>query len=126
MHVTDDVDDAVAHILTFYRNYHSVRFVGDLLVIRLRAEPTEDELAELSDRFADICVEGGIDTTEPLPPEAADHDHLDLPRVVLQFDRSHLARLRQLIDALNQLPSAPQESSAPPEAGTTESAAGLA
>ena len=125
MHITDDVDNAVAHIEGFYRNYHSLRYVGDMLVIRLRATPTDLEVDELSARFADICVEGGIEISDPLPAEAADDDHLALPRVALQFDRLHLARLRQLIDALNQLPSAPTELAAPPE-GETESAAGLA
>ena len=125
MHITDDVDDAVGEILGFYRNYHSIRYVGDVLVIRLRSQPTEAELTRLSDDFADICVEGGIDATDPLPVEISDDDHVDLPRLVLQFDRMHQARLRQLIDALNRLPSAPRETSTPPE-GTTESAAGLA
>jgi hypothetical protein len=123
--ITDDVDQAVGHIETFYRNYHSIRYVGDLLVIRLRASPTEDELDELNAGFADICVEGGIELSEPLPPEVADDDYLDLPRVVLQFDRIHQGRLRQLINAFNQLPSAPADSAPPPE-GETESSAGLA
>jgi uncharacterized protein (TIGR00730 family) len=103
--VTDDVTEAVDEILGFYRNYHSIRYVGDLLVIRLRREPTEDDLADLSKRFADICVEGEIEATEALPPEVADDDVIELPRICLQFDRMHQARLRQLIDALNQLPS---------------------
>jgi uncharacterized protein (TIGR00730 family) len=125
IHVTDDVEDAVGHIRGFYRNYHSLRYVGDLLALRVRATPTEEELAGLSEAFADICLEGGIEASEPLPAELADDDHLDLPRLVLAFDRMHLARLRQLIDAINQLASAPPETALPPE-GTTESAAGLA
>src|SRR5579871_4085624 len=46
LHVTDDVDEAVAHIRGFYRNFHSIRYVGDLLVIRLQAPPTDAELDE--------------------------------------------------------------------------------
>ena len=34
-------------------------------------------------------------------------DHLDLPRLALRFDRVSLGRLRALIDAINQLPTAP-------------------
>ncbi len=34
--VTDDVSTAVREIADFYRNYHSSRFVRDLLVLRLR------------------------------------------------------------------------------------------
>lgn len=107
MYVTDDVGDAVAHIQAFYRNYHSIRYVGDVLVVRLQAVPTEAELDGLSEQFADICVEGGIEASEPLPVEVADDDVIQLPRVVLQFDRTHHGRLRMLIDALNGLASAP-------------------
>ncbi len=114
LHVTDDVDDAVAHIRGFYRNFHSIRYVGDLLVIRLRAAPTEAELEDLSVRFADICVEPGIEATPALPPEVADDDVPELPRITLQFDRMSHGRLRVLIDALNALESAPREMPQPP------------
>ena len=81
--------------------------MGDLLVMRLRPRPTEAELADLNAEFADICPRAGIRPTDPLPAEVADDDVLDLPRVALRFDRIHYGRLRQLIDALNALPSAP-------------------
>src|SRR5207247_4698614 len=35
-HTTDDADEAVKIITRFYRNYHSMRFVYELLVIRLK------------------------------------------------------------------------------------------
>ena len=106
-HRTDDVADAVGHVLGFYRNYHSLRWVGSRLVIRLRTAPRADELVELNRVFADICLHGGIEAGPPLPPEVADGDHLDLARLVLAFDRMSYARLRGLIDALNHLESAP-------------------
>jgi uncharacterized protein (TIGR00730 family) len=106
--ITDNVEDAAAEILGFYRNYHSLRFVGQTLVIRLQARPTDTELAALSEEFADIAGDGGISALPgPLPPEARSDDHADLPRIALQFDRMSYARLRLLIDALNDLPSAP-------------------
>jgi uncharacterized protein (TIGR00730 family) len=106
--ITDSVDEASGEILGFYRNYHSLRFVGDILVIRLNAPPTEAEVAALSEQFADICTTGGIELLAgPLPPEARSEDHPDLPRIALRFDRASYARLRLLIDALNTLTSAP-------------------
>ena len=111
--ITDDVNAAVDGIIGFYRNYHSLRYVGDLLVMRLRAQPTPEELEDLSTAFADICVEGGIEATAPLPPEVADADVLELPRISLQFNRRDLGRLRLLIDALNGLSSAPALPSMP-------------
>ena len=109
--ITDDVDAAAAELAGFYRNYQSRRFVGDRLVLRLRAEPTDDELADLNRRFADIVTSGRIERTGPLAPEVSGRDHVDLPRVVFRFDRRRHARLRELIDALNDLPSAPAEPS---------------
>jgi uncharacterized protein (TIGR00730 family) len=114
LHITDDVADAVAHIRGFYRNFHSIRYVGDLLVVRLRAAPTEAELDTLSSEFADICLEPGIEAVAALPVEVADDDVPDLPRIALQFDRASHARLRALIDALNALGSAPAELPGPP------------
>ncbi len=100
--ITDDVEAAVDELLGFYRNYHSCRWVGDLLVLRLQVEPDAAELADLGRRFADIVASGTIRRTNPLPPERSDRDHLELARLALRFDRAHYGRLRQLIDALNQ------------------------
>jgi uncharacterized protein (TIGR00730 family) len=106
--ITDSVDAAAAEILGFYRNYHSMRFVGGTLVIRLQARPTDAELVTLSAAFSDICTSGGIEALAgPLAAEARNEDHPDLPRIALRFDRVSHARLRLLIDALNNLESAP-------------------
>jgi uncharacterized protein (TIGR00730 family) len=104
---TDSVATAVSEILGFYRNYHSIRFVGDTMVIRLRAAPTDAELEGLNRDFHDLCDEGGLWRTAPFPDEVADGDHLDLARVALTFNRSSHGRLQELIGALNDLPSAP-------------------
>jgi len=103
--VTDDVDEAVDELLTFGRNFHSIRWVGDRLVVRLRSAPTDDELASLNQQFADVCVSGSIERTEALPAEVAGADRVELPRVVLRFDSSKAGRLRALLDALNRLES---------------------
>jgi uncharacterized protein (TIGR00730 family) len=101
--VTADVDEAARELLGFFRNYHSVRWVGDLLVVRLHKAPTRSQLSDLNDRFGDIVVSGTIRPTKPLSPERSGDDHLELPRLALRFDRMHYGRLRQLIDALNAL-----------------------
>jgi uncharacterized protein (TIGR00730 family) len=102
--VTDDVGEATGELLGFYRNYHSCRWVGDLLVLRLRRPPDRAELAALNGAFGDIVAKGRMRLSKPLSPERADHDHLDLARLVFRFDKLHYGRLRQLIDALNSLP----------------------
>jgi uncharacterized protein (TIGR00730 family) len=103
--ITDDVTTAVDELTGFYRNYHSIRYVGDRLVVRMRAAPTAEELARLDTDFADIRTSGHIEATTALAPEVADDDVVDLPRVVLHFDRLAHGRLRAFIDALNRLPS---------------------
>ena len=99
--ITADVDEAVDELLGFYRNYHSARWVGDLLVIRMQRAPGRADLQRLNAAFADIVLSGTIRPTKPLGPERSSNDHLDLPRLALRFDRTHYGRLRQLIDALN-------------------------
>jgi hypothetical protein len=105
--IVDSVEDAAAEILGFYRNYHSLRWVGHDLVLRLEARPSEEEVADLSARFAD-AARGPIRLLDgPLPAERRSDDFPDLARVAVRFDRMSYSRLRQLIDAINQLPSAP-------------------
>jgi uncharacterized protein (TIGR00730 family) len=99
--IVSSVDEAAEEILGFYRTYHSMRWVGDLLVLRLRTLPSATKLAQLNQDFADIVTGGSIRPTRPLPPERADQDHLDLARLAFRFDRMHYGRLRQLIDQLN-------------------------
>jgi uncharacterized protein (TIGR00730 family) len=97
--VTNTMEEAAAEILGFYRNYHSCRWVGDLLVLRIQVLPSKAELADLNRRFSDIVARGSIRTAGPFPPERTDHP--ELPRLAFRFDRFHYARLRQLIDAIN-------------------------
>ena len=96
------VEEAAQEITGFYRNYHSCRWVGDLLVLRLLVAPSRAELAELNRRFAGIVASGSIRLTGPFPPERTDDDHVELPRVAFRFDRYHFGQLRTLIDALNE------------------------
>ncbi|MEB2343757.1 MAG: LOG family protein [Deltaproteobacteria bacterium] len=127
--VTDDVGEAVTEVTRFYRNYHSSRFVRDLLVLRLRVAPDRGELAALDRDFPDLVREGRIESCTALPEEAG--EHAELPRLVLRFDRRKVGRLRLLIDRINgwesveraspgASPRAITESQLPPEAERAE------
>ena len=98
--ITNTVEEASEEVLGFYRNYHSCRWVGDLLVLRMQIQPSKAELADLNTRFADIVAHGTIRAVGPFPPER--NDHPELPRLALRFDRFHFSRLRLLIDAINE------------------------
>jgi uncharacterized protein (TIGR00730 family) len=104
--VTDDVGAAVDEVVHFWRNYHSLRWVGDRLVLRLRHAPTDREVAELGAGFGDLLRGGTIERADPLPAEVGDQDHLGLPRVAMHYDPRQAGRLRGLINAINDLPSA--------------------
>jgi hypothetical protein len=99
--VTDSVDEAVAEVTRFYRNYHSSRYVGDRLVLRVQEAPGPDALAALSREFADLLVGGAIEASGALPEEGADAP--GLARLVLRFDRKSTGRLRRLIDRVNEV-----------------------
>src|SRR5881394_530899 len=98
---TDDVDHAVKVITRFYRNFHSMRFVHDKLVMRVKHIPSESALRALNEDFGDIMVGEKIRLCDPFPEEREDNQHLDLPRICMDFDRRHYGRLRQLVDVLN-------------------------
>jgi uncharacterized protein (TIGR00730 family) len=104
--VTDSVEAATAEILGFWRNYDSLRWVGDRLVLRMRTAPSDAELAALNERFASLVLRGAIERTDPLAPEAVDDDRLELPRLTFVLDPLMVGSLHQLIRALNALPSA--------------------
>ncbi|HSB79754.1 MAG TPA: LOG family protein [Candidatus Methylomirabilis sp.] len=103
--VTDCLDEAVEEVTGYYRNYHSSRYVGDRLVIRLQHAPSPEELNRLNREFRDILLSGAMTVCPALPEEAGDLAVADLPRLVLQFNRHDVGRLRQLIDALNSPPA---------------------
>ncbi|MGH7163322.1 MAG: LOG family protein [Planctomycetota bacterium] len=99
--ITDSVDQAVAEVLGFYANYHSSRYVDDLLVLRVRSAPGPRELEELNRRFGEIVTSGRIEVGGALAEERG--EAAELPRVTLRFNRRDMGKLRRLIDALNAL-----------------------
>ena len=100
-HITDNADDAVNVITRFYRNFHSTRFVKDLLVVRLKHAPAS-ALDSINRKFSDIIIKGKIRIIEPTPDEIENNDNLNLARIGFNFNRRDYGRLRQLIDVLNE------------------------
>ncbi len=91
---------ATEDVLHFYDVYHSSRYVGLKLLIRLERELDDSELAELNLRFRDILRSGAIERGKPLPEEAGT-PFSRLAVIELDFNRREFGRLRQLIDQLN-------------------------
>lgn len=105
--LADSVTAAAEEITGFWRNYDSLRWVGKRLVLRLRVEPTDAEVADLNARFGGMLIDGAIEKSGPLTPEREDDDRVDLPRLVMIYDQFQVGSLYRLIRAVNQLDSAP-------------------
>ncbi len=100
-HITQNVDEAVDKVLQFYRTYHSMRYVGDHLVMRLKRQLSASEMTMLQDRFSDVLKSGTFEQTEAHPAEHHETHLVDLPRLKFIFNRQRLGRLRQMIDVIN-------------------------
>jgi len=98
--IVKNPEEAVEEVLRFYRVYHSSRYVGSKLVLRLERALTDEELTSLSESFNDILRSGSIVRAQPLPEELGTYLQ-GLDRIELDFNRHDFGRLRQLIDAIN-------------------------
>ena len=95
--------EAVEHILRFYSVYHSLRYVGDHLVLRLQQELPSASLELLQREFADLVTGGTLLQRSALPEEADEPELRHLSRLVFQFNRYEYGRLAALIHRINEL-----------------------
>lgn len=105
--IVDNVEDAVTEIRLFYQRYHSLRFVGRQLAIRLKTPLTDAQVAEVQEQFGDMLTEGTYEQRPSLPEEIDEPGLKDLARLIFSFNRRNAGRLRQLINHLNRLPATP-------------------
>ena len=99
--VVESAEAARDEILRFYSTYHSLRFVGSHLVIRLQRRLSDEAVKRLNQEFRDIVASGAIVSQAALPVEVKDQDVPSLPRLVFKFTRQSFGRLRQLVDRIN-------------------------
>lgn len=92
------IQEAVNHILQFYRRYHSSRYVKDTLVIRLLTPLTPRQIAFLNEEFKPLIKQGSLYATSALSEE---DDHLDLPRIAFEHNHKFFGLLRAMIDRIN-------------------------
>ncbi|MFZ0448168.1 MAG: TIGR00730 family Rossman fold protein [Desulfatiglandaceae bacterium] len=100
--MTDSVEEAVRKIDHFYRRYHSIRYVGNRLAIRLSSPMPPQRAEHLKEEFSDILrPPGELFFSKALPEEEDEPGIAHLPRLVLDFNRKDFSRLHRLIDRLN-------------------------
>jgi uncharacterized protein (TIGR00730 family) len=104
--LTESIDEAVDEVCRFYVNYHSMRYVRDLLVLRLQHAPSDRLISQLERDFSDIKLEGKFEVRSALKAESDETEIAHLPRLTFAFNRRDHGRLRELIDVLNaQVPN---------------------
>ncbi len=100
--IVKDPAEAVQIIDDFYRNYHSMRFIGNKLVIRLNKGLDSDHLRLLTSEFGDILIPGGnMSLRSPLPEEHDQPDLKHLPRLEVEFNRRNYGLLKSFIRRIN-------------------------
>lgn len=98
-YIATDPADAAEHVLNFYRNYHSSRYVRDEFVIRINARLRDEDVDSLNDEFASLLKKGRFRQCAALE---AEEDHLELPRICFTHTRHNYGLVRRLIDRINQ------------------------
>lgn len=102
IHFTHDPRDAVQTIVRFYRNYHSMRYIRDRLVLRIQKPLSPEKLNRLNRDFSDIVKKGEIrQYAKPFEEEENEPRTFSFARLVFNFDMRHYARLHHLISAIN-------------------------
>lgn len=99
---TDDPDKAVEYIVKYYKNYHSIRYVKKMTIFRLNRELPVTFLNEVGKEFNDIIKDGSIEPCGVIPEEQQKGEYLNLPRIIMRFNKRDYGRLNQLIQRLNE------------------------
>lgn len=99
---TDNIETAVAHIRSYYVNYHSFRYVGQSILLRLLNPLSADALERLNAEFSDVLPEGKIEQVFGWP-KSDDACYVHLPRLRMHLDRNRMNVLPEIIRRMNAL-----------------------
>jgi len=99
---TDNHETAVKHINDYYINYHSFRYVGNWILLRILNPLSDAALERLNAEFTDVLHEGEIEQVFNWP-KSDDKCFSHLPRLRLQLIHNRVNVLPQLIRRVNAL-----------------------
>ena len=99
----NSIEQAVDEIVQFYRVYHSIRYVGDKTIIRLKKPLSSEDINSLNEKYSCILRSGEIEPSDALPAEQKDEAFLDLPRLVMDFNRHDFGVFHEMLRFLNTL-----------------------
>jgi uncharacterized protein (TIGR00730 family) len=101
MRIAHSPEEAMDEIATFYRVFHSMRFVKKMLVLRLKKPLSEATLADIGKKFQSLTQGEGFQQVSALPEEANEPELAGLSRLVFPWDRKDMGALRRLVDHIN-------------------------
>jgi len=97
----NSVDEAIAEIAQFYKNFHNYRWVGQRMVIRMHHRLTDNAVELINAAFDDIFQGHHATQGAALPEEHNEPDLEKYPRLICTPKRKNFGRFRKLIDAVN-------------------------
>ncbi|MCU0567504.1 MAG: LOG family protein [Oculatellaceae cyanobacterium Prado106] len=100
--ITDRLDEACNAISSFYRNFHSSRYVGEDLVIRLNFDLSDEQVESLNQSYSRLLIDGQIRKAKAFPQELGS-ETAHLPRLALHFNQRDFGLLYQMIREINSL-----------------------
>ena len=95
------VEESVSVIENFYKVYHSIRYIGDLAIIRLNRGLTNSQLNTINREFSDLSTDGTYSLYDPHAIESDSDTYPEQYRLVFHFYKIRYGRLYQLILTLN-------------------------
>lgn len=99
---TTEIEEAIEEVQKFYRVFHSYRYVGDQMVIRLNHSLEKSALDRLNKNFSDLLAAGDFRLGTAMRAERNEPELADLPRLIFEPHRRNFGRMREMIDFLNQ------------------------
>ena len=103
MYFTQDPSDAVRHVTDFYKMYHSMRYIRDVLVLRIQKPLSGEQLDLLNLEFKAIVKKGKI--AQSLTPFEEEKDvpyTFHLARLAFSFKKDCAVSLKRMIHRINQ------------------------
>ena len=100
--IADSIEAAVQEIVGFYTNYHSIRFVNDVMYLRMQRQLPAPDFELLAREFSYLASDGFIEQTAASGIEQKEADHIDLARISMRYAGKGFATLRPFIDAINR------------------------
>ena len=99
--ICESTDDAIDTITSFYKVYHSLRYVNEHAVIRLNKSISDEQIKQLNQSFSDILIEGDIQSSKPFLEEVTSKDELKKFRIAFKFNKINFGRLVSMVRMIN-------------------------